>query len=699
MPINRAVLFALSLCMITSTIPTVAQAEEPFVRVEGRHFMVGDRPMYVCGTNLWYGAHLGRPSNLVGRARLVRELDRLQALGVNNLRVLGAAEATDVPRALSPATQTDPGEYNEDLLQGLDYLAVESGKRGMRLVVFLNNYWDWSGGMAQYLAWADGTSPVCLSRTPWPEYNRVLSGYYTNTAAQELNRRYIAMLLSRKNSITGRAYRDDPTIMAWELANEPRPGERAGEDEAVFAAFLAWVDATSAFIHELAPRQLVTTGSEGNQGCGYTDERFRLVHALKGIDYAVFHLWPKNWRWFELHRHAETIDTAIEKSRDYVRRHFAEAAKLEKPVVCEEFGLDRDGGLGIEVPTSARDRLYAEVFALIEQSIAEGGPAAGSNFWLWGGEGRPPWLGDAPDGIGVGDMLQEEAGRNTVLDCDTSTLGLLRGHFGRLAKPEALSGVGGRSGAAAPAAIQTCPKTAYLTIDDGPTLSMMRKTDFLRTHGIPAVLFCTGQALERFPDYAITAIRQGFLIGNHSYDHPFFSDLPVPECLAQIRRTDAIIEALYARAGVVRPAKFFRFPYGDKGALTRTNVYERPSTEGAARKAAIQAALRELGYRLPQFPGVTYGYWRNTLAADVDWYWTYDVMEWSVFATEPMAEVTSLAAVFARMEESVPEGGRGLNTAGSEEIILTHDHPETDGLFEPIIGRLLAKGVKFAAVE
>lgn len=430
-------IFTLFILMITSAIPAAARTDEPFVRVEGRRFMIGDRPMYVRGTNLWYGAHLGRPSNPVGRARLLRELDTLQKLGVNNLRVLGAAEACQTPGALKPVIQTAPGVYHEDVLLGLDFLIAEAAKRGIRLVVFVNNYWDWSGGMPQYLSWATGEPAVCVNVTKWPEFNRVLSGFYTNEAAQAMNRRYIAMLLSRTNTITGKPYRDDPTIMAWELANEPRPGERAGENAQVFADFLKWVEEITAYIHQLDPNHLVTTGSEGNMGCLNTDENFRLVHAVKGIDYAVFHLWPKNWGWFELKRPTETIDTSVVKARDYILRHFAEAAKLDKPVVCEEFGLDRNGGLGIEIPTTARDRFYGEVFAEIEQSIAAGGPSAGSNFWLWGGEGRPPQFADAPDGIGAGDMLQEEPGRNTVFDCDTSTLAVLRGHFSQLVKSEA----------------------------------------------------------------------------------------------------------------------------------------------------------------------------------------------------------------------------------------------------------------------
>ncbi len=678
--------FSLLIASLLCAMSASAESAKSFVKVEGRRFTVAGQPYAVCGTNLWYGAHLGRPSNPAGRARLLRELDRLQALGVNNLRVLGAAEATGAADVLRPAIQTAPGVYNEDLLQGLDFLAAEAGKRGMRLVVFLNNYWDWSGGMSQYLAWATGEEPVSLARTPWKDFNATLSRFYTNAEANRLHRQYLAMLVARKNTVTGRRYRDDPAIMAWELANEPRPGEREGEGDAVFAAFMRWVDETSAYLHSIDRHHLVTTGSEGAQGCGYTDERFRLVHAVKGIDYAVFHLWPKNWRWFDATQPAATIEATLTKSRDYVLRHLAESARLDKPVVCEEFGLDRDGALGLDVPTRCRDRLYAEVFGLIESSRCAGGPAAGSNFWLWGGEGRPPQLGDAPDGIGAGDMQQEEAGRNTVFDCDTGTLGIIRGHFAKL-RAQDLAGVAAYGGAA---------KTAYLTIDDGPTSSTGWKLDFLTARKIPAVLFCTGSALEKHRPAAIDAIKRGFIVANHSYDHPHFSEIPVEQCLAQIRRTDAIIESIYAEAGVVRPVKYFRFPYGDKGSRTGGDAYAVPSPEGLAHKAAIQACLRELGYTLPHLPGVTYPYWRTVLAADVDWYWTYDVKEWSLNLPQPEPDARDLGDLCERMDKSAPAGGFGLNTPGSDEVILTHDHLETDVQFETLVARLQAKGLRFA---
>jgi len=410
-------------------VPTVS-----YVTVQGRQFVLDHHAWYLCGTNLWYGAFLGRPSNPEGRDRLVRELDRLQQLGINNLRVLGAAEACTTANATKPVITLRPGDYNEDMLQGLDFLISEAGKRQMKLVVFLNNYWDWSGGIPQYLAWATGRPVQGLGDLPWKEWNRVQSAFYTNQTAMNLYRNYLAMIVNRTNTITQIKYRDDPAIMSWELANEPRAGEREGENEAVFAAFRNWVESTASLIHGLDPHHLVTTGSEGTMGCLGSEDYFRQEHGVKAIDYAVFHLWPNNWGWYKRANFRETIGETLTKSRQYIQQHLAMAESLDKPIVIEEFGLDRDGGFTTDIPTTARDQFYQEVFSLIESSVATGGSAAGSSFWLWGGAGRPPHAGDPSpaDGIGAGDMLQEAPGLNAVFDCDQSTLAIISTHFANL---------------------------------------------------------------------------------------------------------------------------------------------------------------------------------------------------------------------------------------------------------------------------
>jgi len=229
-------------------------------------------------------------------------------------------------------------------------------------------------------------------------------------------------------------------------------------------------------------------------------------------------------------------------------------------------------------------------------------------------------------------------------------------------------------------------KIAYLTIDDAPSEDMKEKVDFLVSKRIPAIWFCIGNFLEKRSEYAIHAIEKGFIIGNHSYGHLHFSKLSLTQCFEEIQKTDRIIDEIYRKAGVKRLARFFRFPFGDKGGLKYDKV----------RKEKIQAFLKSLGYMQPKFENITYRYYREAgRLDDIDWYWTYDVMEWAIFKKEHSSGIDSLEKVYERMNEDVSEGCRGLNNPSSEDIILIHDHLKTAPMFKPIIERLLAKGVIF----
>src|SRR5690606_7822074 len=83
----------------------------------------------------------GSASDVGDRARLRQELDLLKNTGINNLRVLAASESSELMRAVRPAVLIAPGEYNEDLLVGLDFLLDEMAQRDMKVVLYFNNFW------------------------------------------------------------------------------------------------------------------------------------------------------------------------------------------------------------------------------------------------------------------------------------------------------------------------------------------------------------------------------------------------------------------------------------------------------------------------------------------------------------------------------------------------------------------------------
>ena len=137
-------------------------------------------------------------------------------------------------------------------------------------------------------------------------------------------------VLTRVNTYTGVAYRDDPTIMLWELANEPR-----ATSDTSGATLEAWIDEMAAFIKGLDTNHLVATGEEG----WYTDKGGDWRHdGTEGadfirnsqsafIDVASFHLYP----FFYLMSEAEALD--------WINEHVQDAHEvIGKPVYLGEFG-------------------------------------------------------------------------------------------------------------------------------------------------------------------------------------------------------------------------------------------------------------------------------------------------------------------------------------------------------------------------
>ena len=403
-----------------------------FVAVRNGRFELQSRPYFYIGTNLWYGCYLSDPALPGGRQRMVRELDRLQSLGVTNIRLLAGSETSPLAGAIPRGITRAPRDWDEDLLRGLDFCLAEMARRNMRGILFLSNYWQWSGSFAQYVRWITGeTIPDPdrpeMARGDWHGFMKFSARFYTVPAANELYRGYITHLIQRRNTVNGRIYRDDPAIMTWELANEPRPGtddDKTVNDVPVFAQ---WMDETARFIHAQDSNHLVCTGSEGIWGCLKKPEVFVKVHETPAIDYVTVHMWLKNWGWLKDPQLGPDYETAAARAREHVEQHIVLATDtLHKPLVLEEFGLPRDHEkYAPDSPTAARDDYFRRMFNQVAESCQAGRALQGANFWTWGGEGRAG--AGKPDSAGVltGDPPCEPQGLNSVFDTDQSTLAVI----------------------------------------------------------------------------------------------------------------------------------------------------------------------------------------------------------------------------------------------------------------------------------
>lgn len=404
--------------------------ENDFVTVNGNQFVKNGEQYCFLGTNVWYGANLGAEDNGGQRERLIRELDQLKALGIDNLRILGAAEGVTQDNTVNPPIQPKLNIYNENILKGLDFMLAEMAKRDMVAVIYLNNYWIWSGGMSQYVAWHENKkipNPFHEDHS-WDEFMKFSATFYSNEEANKSFRKYLKFLVYRTNTITGKKYKEDPTIMSWQLANEPRPGRgEAGKKN--FPAFAKWINETAKYIKSLDNNHLVSTGNEGLAGCMESEELYKKIHNFNSIDYMNMHLWVLNWRWFDPLKAEETYPGAMKNVYDYIDKHIKFAAEIGKPLVMEEFGIPRDlHSYDPGATTQYRDKYFNSVFELIYQNAKNKGPLVGSNFWAWGGEGRPANLPESAWKAGddfTGDPPQEPQGRNSVFSSDSTTLNIL----------------------------------------------------------------------------------------------------------------------------------------------------------------------------------------------------------------------------------------------------------------------------------
>lgn len=222
---------------------------------------------------------------------------------------------------------------------------------------------------------------------------------------------------------------------------------------------------------------------------------------------------------------------------------------------------------------------------------------------------------------------------------------------------------------------------AILTIDDATSKNTPAIVDYLNEKGIKAIFFATGKNVERYYDEAMYAVKNGMIVGNHSYSHPQFSKLNVVEALDEIVKCENVLDKLYKKCGVARTFKPFRFPYGDKGGNN---------------KAVLQQYLKENGFHKVDDSILTYPWWKaNGLDTDIDTLWTFDFGE---YAIKPGSKFTK-EHVWARMHDMNPKYGAALFGEGNGHILLLHAHDETEEMlpeyYKLFIDHLLENGVVF----
>lgn len=350
-------------CLTILLAAFCATASSGFVKREGSQLMVDGKPWYFIGANAYWLMDFAKYSDK--RPTVDSFFKQAAKYGLNVIRIWGFNH--NCPKA--------KGVYDEQEMQGFDYIIKAAGQNGIRLVMALGNTWSAYRSPEDFMRMA-GIDPAGKTLLQW----------YQSDAVKAVYEDHIWNMVTRKNTYTGVAYRDDPTIMMWDVINEPRcPGCM---EDWMQSAHQAWLKDVGTYLKNAVPNQLVAAGTEGyfmdsanvgwNPGAGaYCEgEDWVAVSQLAPIDVTIAHIYdrqmeaiPPTWR-------KAGFDDFVTFFVKYLDAHERAARNANKPLVIEEFN--------VILPTyteAQRAAVFQVVYDYLRWQRSVGGALAGAMFW------------------------------------------------------------------------------------------------------------------------------------------------------------------------------------------------------------------------------------------------------------------------------------------------------------------------------
>lgn len=364
---NRKRLLFAALAIIAGAAVLFAIANWPggrgrpgFVQRSGARFTVDGRPFRFVGANvaiMYRDEDRARmPETLRQAAQAGIKVVRVWAFGEggpNDIKPIGA-DFNDWPR--NHSFRSKPGEWNEAEFVFLDQVLAEAARNNLRVQLCLTNWWRDTGGVTQYLRWA-GINDADDDKAPFGINVEKAMQFYTNETTRRLYREHVEKIATRRNSVTGILYRDDPAIFGYELMNEAQCVTGRWEERR------AWFAEMSNYLKSLDPDHLIAPGDWGYRSAAERREWLK-DHELPGIDYCDAHHYPIN--------DGDVFVDSPKALGEFIANRVAAAYSLKKPIVFGEFGMGTDGYKGLSQVEWYR--------AYFDHAAREG--AGGAMFWI-----------------------------------------------------------------------------------------------------------------------------------------------------------------------------------------------------------------------------------------------------------------------------------------------------------------------------
>jgi mannan endo-1,4-beta-mannosidase len=334
-------------------------SSDKFVRTQGSRFVIGARPFRFAGANV---AVMYRDED---RARMPETLRQASQTGIRVVRVWAfgeggpndvgpVADLADWPR--THPFRWAPEKWNEEALVHLDNVIAEATRNNLYVQLCLANWWRDTGGVTQYLRWA-GINDAADDKYRFGINSERAMLFYTNVETRRLYREHLEKLATRRNTVTGKLYRDDPGIFGWELMNE------AQVVTGHWAERRAWIAEMSTYLKSLDPNHVIAPGDWGYRTAAERRE-WLADHQLPNIDYCDVHNYPRD--------DSDSFVDSPSALREFIDNRAAAALSIKKPLVFGEFGMGVDGYKGFS---------QVEWFRAFFDSNVRAG-SAGAMFWI-----------------------------------------------------------------------------------------------------------------------------------------------------------------------------------------------------------------------------------------------------------------------------------------------------------------------------
>ncbi|WP_299257259.1 PKD domain-containing protein [uncultured Aquimarina sp.] len=329
-----------------------------FVYAEEEKFMLDGRPYYFSGANVYdfftYGSSSGDiETQFMDKDRIDEHMRRLYKNGIRVVRLWGFSHED------WHGFEPQKGVYSEGQFSLFDYIIKSAEANGIKLIVALENYWNDYGGIKDRLTWEG------IDVQGGGEHDQ--GQFFTNASAVQGYKDYVEYFLTRVNHYDNIEYRNDPTILAWELMNEPR--YQGFGDDVTSDVLRAWVDDMGAFIKELDPNHLLGTGLEAH-GTKYNfggDEGndFIKIHESPYVDFTSAHPYIReSWSNFTLEQTMKLMEQWANESHNIIK----------KPLYIGEFNVE----------IQERYEWWEEMYTFIEEN-----KIGASGFWWFPDNNTP----------------------------------------------------------------------------------------------------------------------------------------------------------------------------------------------------------------------------------------------------------------------------------------------------------------------